>query len=274
LMERANQHFFTSKSLDGTNGRKETKELYTFILSNLRDFNQAQVAVIHGALFKGSKSYPNGLRVADILTEFKSGQFVTGKMTGRILVHLIEGYRNSGDKHLFMQADDSVVFAPGTNTIVSIGGAPPQEGRIYDVLFPLDLAVMRDEHDESLSKDLDEWFKAHPKLLNFNPNHQPPVISKSIVSALIRPDWVELFQGHTLQELDLNHDGKIDLSELQQMVGSEEVATALMEALDTNHDGVLDAAELEVVLAPVGPARELASSRDGKSSSNSQQSTK
>jgi len=234
--------------LDGTEGRRKRKPLYTFILSNLRDFNKVQVALIHGALYKGSKNYPQGLRVGDLLTEFKVGQFVEANIPGKLLASLIQSYNDSGDKHKWIQTDDSVEFVKGTNKIETIGGKPLDDNQLYDVLFPLDLAVLRDEPQKSLVyNDFCEYFKANPKHLNFNPHHQPPVISKSIACALIKPDWVELFRGHTFSELDTNKDGTLDIHELKQMVGSEEVAVALMERLDTNQDGVFDRAELAVL---------------------------
>eukprot|EP00042_Codosiga_hollandica_P040250 m.345319 g.345319 ORF g.345319 m.345319 type:complete len:243 (-) comp55812_c0_seq15:181-909(-) len=124
----------------------------------------------------------------------------------------------------YLQADPGVLWDAETNTVTHIAGRPVEATRLYSV------AITRPHLVDGMDKIL--------PLITFRTTHpgfQLPAedaaipIKEVVVDYFSKKIWAELLTNHTFEEIDTDHDGFIERSELLSIATVRSVLPELQE---------------------------------------------
>lgn len=160
------------KPLSSKGARSKQTSMGTFVTSVLRDALHADAAVFNGGGLRGTSARERRFTFGDLMEELPfENEIVLVPLPGAVLREAIAFSRRKAPASDggFLQVDDGLELAADQRTVVSVGGRPLDERRIYRVAVPRAHLLGLDRIDP-----LETYAKATPGLVPAPLTGRPP----------------------------------------------------------------------------------------------------
>ncbi|MFO0556025.1 MAG: bifunctional metallophosphatase/5'-nucleotidase [Polyangiaceae bacterium] len=196
----------------GTRNRQTT--VGAMLATRVREATGADVCVLNGGGVRGARSYRERFTFADLQTELPfDNEICVLALSGAELREIVAASRAHapGDSGGYLQVDEAVEVGPDARTIVAIAGAPLEVERTYRVALMRNLLGGMDR-----IAPLVELAEKHPERV-------PPATTGREVKQLVVTAFGALAarEAGGLAALDLDHDGKLSVSEIAAALGAQ-----------------------------------------------------
>ncbi len=237
-------HLDADQALSSEGTRHSQTSLGTLLATELRGAFRADAALFNGGGIRANKTYLGRFTYGDLKAEVPfDNEAVVVNLPGAVLAEAVLSSRAHAPQESggFLQVDDGMKV-DAQNQLVEIAGAPLDATRLYRVALVRNLLTGMD-HVEPLVR----YAQEHPEVV-------PPLdTGREVKVVLVEALALRLFAGlGTFDDVDENHDGRIEPSEIAHAVAratrepaSEITVDLLLKAIP--HQGVaIERAEAEV----------------------------
>lgn len=223
--------------------RSMQTSLGSLLVSRIRDVLDADVAVLNGGGVRGSREYTNRFTYGALRAEVPfDNEMVVVPIPGAVLAEVVAFSRARAPVEYggFLQVDDRVLVADGTNELVAVAGAPFDPSREYRV------ALVRNFFDGL------DGIEPFVRFAKEHPTRIPRVDSGRdvrlvLVCAFARDIWRKL---GGFAAIDVDGDGSVTPAEVAAALehargerAQEATAGLVVTTLDRDHDGVISREE-------------------------------
>jgi hypothetical protein len=226
-------------------GRAHPTSVATLVCSRLRDALGADACLFNGGGIRASRDYRERFTYGDLEAEVPfDNEMVIVRMPGRVVRAAVTASRAlaPAESGAYLQADDGVVVEEPGHRVTALGGAPLDEDREYRIAIVRNLLEGMD-HIEPLVR----FGREHPETVP--PEGCGRDVKIVLVDAFARALWQNL---GGFDVVDVNHDGQVTPSEIQQAVArvthtqpSALAAGLVLNAIDVKHQGAITRDEVE-----------------------------
>ena len=233
------------ETLSSVGGRAHPTSVATLVCSRLRDALGADACLFNGGGIRASRDYRERFTYGDLEAEVPfDNEMVIVRMPGRVVRAAVTASRAlaPAESGAYLQADDGVVVEEPGHRVTALGGAPLDEDREYRIAIVRNLLEGMD-HIEPLVR----FGREHPETVP--PEGCGRDVKIVLVDAFARALWQNL---GGFDVVDVNHDGQVTPSEIQQAVArvthtqpSALAAGLVLNAIDVKHQGAITRDEVE-----------------------------
>lgn len=243
--------------LSSTGIRLKQTTMGTVLCSAIREALMVDCAVINAGNIRGSTDYGNkpDITYADLKSEIPFESKVTVvPLPGKVVSEIVAFTRSFAaqsppvEKGMYAQLDDGMDWSAGEQKVLTIGGQPLEEDKIYQVAVLYLVAMKGIDHVTPLAN----YCKEHANDPDFHNDEEAARGAKELlVEHFSRAVWWSVVKVAGFDEIDKDSSGTISRDELESAIKEyyghalgDLVLTNLMSVADLDNSGVIDRKEL------------------------------